>query len=407
MNNDFTAGLRRILRPAWDSIWDTFVAYSPPPQPVIVWNLIPARLGRLGDWLRTDMAFWLAVVGVFGIGFAAGSPLGTSAVVFAAAIVAPVLAARHSPLVGWRVAAAVSVVTTIAYAPVETDGIAGVIVIGLSLYTLYIALSYRRDIALWATGVTVVVVAEVLDTDLGIVVILGALLAILADALRSRQATAAALGDERERTDVERARRVGAEERARIARELHDVVAHHMSMVAVRAETAPYRIDDLSEEARTEFTEISAAARESLNEIRGLLTILRSEEAPLVPEPGLDEAGALVEAVRRAGTEVALSISGDRRRLPATVELAAYRILQESLSNVTRHAPGESARVWIGYGDDSLDLMVANPCSEDVGDAGHGLTGMEERAAAVGGTVEARRRLDGTFVVEASLPVAP
>ncbi len=407
MDRDLVTRLRRLVGAGWVTIRDTLVTL-PPPQPVVVWNLIPRRLGRIGGWLRSDIASWLAVLAAFGIGVAAGStPMGGAAVLIGVAAAIPVLLARFSPLVGWRAAALLSLLAVILHSPSQSDGITGLVGVGLPVFAVYVALSYRRDIALLAAAVTIPIVAKALDVDLGVVAILGGLVAIGTDAVRSRQVTAAELGHARERSDVERARRVGIEERTRIARELHDVVAHHMSMVAVRAETAPYRIDDLSDDARTEFAEISEAARESLNEIRGLLTILRSEEAPLVPEPGLDEAGALIEAVRNAGTDVALSVSGERRRLPATVELAAYRILQESLSNVTRHAPGEPAQVWIGYGDEALDLMVANPCGDVGSEPGHGLTGMAERAAAVGGTVDARRRLDGTFVVEASLPVPP
>jgi len=274
-----------------------------------------------------------------------------------------------------------------------------------------IATTHQRSIALWAWAVTIPSVTAGVGGDMGdnigVVAIAGAVLALITDGLRASQQGTQQLIDERERVGVERARRVSVEERARIARELHDVVAHHMSMVAVRAETAPYRVHGLSEEARSEFAEISTAARASLNEIRSVLTLLRGDETPRTPQPDLDQVDELVEDARRAGANVELHVSGRRRPLRAAVELSAYRILQESLANVTRHMPGETAGVWVDYRDDTLGLVVANPCPEPAGDPGHGITGMQERATAVGGTLDARRRADGRFVVEATLPLKP
>jgi len=318
---------------------------------------------------------------------------------------APLYLARYSLLVGWRAAVAAAALAVTLGITFPIGSIAAIVVVGVLIYTFVVASTYRRAIGLWAWAVTIPILAAAWAGDIGVVAILVALLALITDSLRERRLGTQELSDERERAGVERARRVSVEERARIARDLHDVVAHHMSMVAVRAETAPYRVDDLSDEARSEFAEISTAARESLNEIRSVLSLLRREDTPRMPQPDLDQVDVLVEEARRAGANVELHISGRRRRVRAAVELTAYRILQESLANVTRHAPGETAEVWVDYGDDALGLMVANPHPSSAGKPGHGITGMRERATAVGGTLDARPRADGRFVVEATLPL--
>ena len=138
-----------------------------------------------------------------------------------------------------------------------------------------------------------------------------AVLALVTEGLRASRQGTQQLIDERERVGVERARRVSVEERARIARELHDVVAHHMSMVAVRAETAPYRVHGLSQETRSEFAEISTAARASLNEIRSLLTLLRGDETPRMPQPHLAHVDALVADGSLASYHLLPSVRGD------------------------------------------------------------------------------------------------
>jgi len=398
---------RRVLATVWDGFVLTFLAWSPPPTPAVDWEPSPSRLARLRRWSRGETSSWLIVIAVFGVGVAAGQDIGGGLVSVAVGLAAavPMVLARFNLLVGWRVALSVSILAVVVGISSPVGAVDTMVIIGLPIFTFVIAVGHERSIGLWAWAMTIPIVAAVWTGEIGVVAIFGALLALVADGLRARRQGTQALTDERERAGVERARRVSVEERARIARELHDVVAHHMSMVAVRAETAPYRVTDLSEEARSEFAEISAAARESLNEIRSVLTLLRGEETPRMPQPGLDQLDDLVESSRRAGANVALHVTGRRRPLRAAVELSAYRILQESLANVTRHAPGEEAEVWIAYGDDLLSLMVANPHPGPTRDPGHGITGMRERATAVGGTLEARTRADRRFVVEAALPL--
>jgi signal transduction histidine kinase len=238
----------------------------------------------------------------------------------------------------------------------------------------------------------------------------------------------------------ERARSAVLEERARIARELHDVVAHHMSMIAVQAETAPYRLAaaaasataagsgaaDLPEPVLTEFAAISGAAREALTQMRGLLGVLRAEPtgqgdnsnkrgdragiAPdLAPQPGLEDVPGLVDAARRAGAAIDLTMPEDQGPLPPGVGLTAYRIVQESLSNAGRHAPGAAVSVVVRQEPRSVLLKIRNGPSKTPGQptadgAGHGLVGMRERVALLGGSLEAGPEADGGFTVRATLP---
>jgi len=201
-------------------------------------------------------------------------------------------------------------------------------------------------------------------------------------------------------------------ERTRIARELHDVVAHHMSMIAVRAETAPYRITDLSDAAKVELSEISAAARESLVEMRRLLGVLRSDQsvAPLAPQPGLADIADLVAGARRAGASIQLRMPDPRTGMDASpaVQLTAYRIVQEALSNAGRHAPNVPTTVRVEQRAELLAVTISNGPStraEAETGAGHGLVGMRERATAVGGTLSAGHDPSGGYVVHAELPL--
>src|SRR6266511_2177677 len=185
---------------------------------------------------------------------------------------------------------------------------------------------------------------------------------VAADALRGRDETRRRLLEQEQISDEERARRVLLEERARIARELHDVVAHHMSLVAIQAEAAPYRVADPPPELTASFASIRENALQALAELRRVLGVLRAERniEETAPQPMLDGLGDLVAGVRRAGLEVETVVSGTPRPLPPGVELSAYRIVQEALSNVMRHAPGADVRVELEYAPAELDLRVVN-----------------------------------------------
>jgi signal transduction histidine kinase len=241
-------------------------------------------------------------------------------------------------------------------------------------------------------------------------------------------------------------------ERARIARELHDVVAHSVSMIAVQAETAPYTMRNLSPEAQDGYSEIARTARDALVEMRRLLSVLRADAKPepeSAPQPRLDRLPDLVEQHRGAGGQVDLAVRGEPRSLSTTVELSAYRIVQEALTNARRHAPGAEVRVELMYLPDRLAVRVRdggasaptmvlnrdglNPdgtaprtavldpaAAAGTGQAGrtrlespqsghegggHGLVGMQERATMLGGRFSAGPAAEGGFLVEAELPL--
>ncbi|GGW44536.1 sensor histidine kinase [Streptomyces griseoloalbus] len=240
---------------------------------------------------------------------------------------------------------------------------------------------------------------------------------LLGGALRERYEVQRRLAEQETISEAERERRTLLEERARIARELHDVVAHHMSVITVQADTAAYRLDGLPPDVREEFTSIAATARESLGEMRRLLGVLRNEEAhgELAPQPGLTRIGQMVEATMRAGVPVEFTPCDTD--VPEAVGLSAYRIVQEALANVVRHAPGAPTRVSVteSVAQDGARLTVlvvngpppeppAAPLEE--GGTGHGLVGMRERVRLAGGSLDAGPLPDGGFRVAAQLPLS-
>jgi signal transduction histidine kinase len=231
------------------------------------------------------------------------------------------------------------------------------------------------------------------------------------------------LGD-RQRRAGERAERAEAEseamalqavadERLRIARELHDVVAHALSVIAVQAGTGRVVLERDPAIARSALVSIEQESRSALDEMRRLLAVLRAgaleDEGPRRPSPGLDDLETLVATTVRSGLPVAVRIEGDRRPLPAGAELATYRIVQEALTNVRRHSAATRAEVRVAWRPDAVDVEVL-----DDGDglgarngsthAGHGLIGMRERAELYGGTFEASERPEGGFRVAAHIP---
>jgi signal transduction histidine kinase len=215
-------------------------------------------------------------------------------------------------------------------------------------------------------------------------------------------------------TAHERSRRTLLEERTTIARELHDVVAHHMSVVAIQAEAAPYRVENPPPELEKAFATIRENAVAALTELRRVLGVVRAEdyEAPDAPQPTLADLDALLGNVREAGLTVHKVVTGAVRELPQGVELSAYRIVQEALSNALRHAPGASARVEIGYVLGGLGLRIVNgPASQgaparSAHGAGHGITGMRERVSMLNGEMTTGETDDGGYEVTVFLPVA-
>ncbi|WP_460662435.1 sensor histidine kinase [Kribbella swartbergensis] len=244
---------------------------------------------------------------------------------------------------------------------------------------------------------------------------------VVADLLRSRADTRRRLAEQEVVGKEERAARARLEERARIARELHDVVAHHLSVVVVRADSAPHRLASLPDDVREEFAEIADAARASLTEMRRVLRLLRDPSptqpplGELGPQPGLEQIEELVETTRQAGADVRLD-GGVPSGLDPAVELAAYRVVQEALTNAVRHSPRSVVRVTVRRDGGELTLRVWNGpaaaggeseggAAEQVARDGHGLVGMRERVGLLDGTVRAGATPGGGYLVEALIPV--
>jgi signal transduction histidine kinase len=231
--------------------------------------------------------------------------------------------------------------------------------------------------------------------------------------VRIREELAAARRD----VALEQERRSLAEERTRIARELHDVVAHSMSVIHMQATSAPYRLGDLDAAARAEFTSIAAGARGALGEMRQLLGVLRGADAELdkepdtAPAPGVAELPRLVEVTSRSGAPCTLVVEADVGDVPATVGTTIYRIVQEALSNVVRHANGAAATVRLSRERDGVTVTIVNgpggragfPAPDDPGRARHGLIGMRERVTHLGGELSHGPEPDGGFRVTAWL----
>jgi signal transduction histidine kinase len=210
---------------------------------------------------------------------------------------------------------------------------------------------------------------------------------------------------ERER-DVA-AREAVVEERARIARELHDVIAHNVSMMVVQAGAERRRVEDGT--TREVLETVEQIGRSALTEMRRLVGMLRSDAADsLAPQPGLSDLPTLAEQVREAGLPVELHIEGERRELPAGIELSAYRIVQEALTNALKHAGDARAHVHIRYGAESLELEILDDgavAPTSAAAKGHGLVGMRERVALYGGRFDAGRQPSGGFAVRVLLPI--
>ena len=285
----------------------------------------------------------------------------------------------------------------------------------LALYAVATQVSARRAVAAAAVTLAVLMAATAANNPFGQIsgggfdvipfMVVAALFAGIAVA--NRRAYAASLiaraeQDARQRVD---------EERLRIARELHDVVAHTMATINVQAGVAAHVLPTQPEAAADALQAIKTASKEGLRELRAILNVLRQADDadPVQPAPATAQLDALIEGARRAGLQVTLTVTGEPYPLPAAVDLAAYRIVQESLTNVIRHAGPASAAVSLAYHDDELRIDVADtgqgPHASATGSAGHGLAGMRERAAAVGGTVQAGPRPGGGFLVAARLPI--
>ncbi|MFJ7056436.1 sensor histidine kinase [Streptomyces griseobrunneus] len=348
---------------------------------------------------------------------------------------APLLMLAHRPLQAWWIIFPADILGALVVLaqPAEPDGVwpwtPPVIVAYLFLLlALGLRETRRTVIAVWAVTGAAGAVLHLIAPDRSsgsalLLTILGAVVLVIGGAVRERGVAQRRLAEQETISEAERAQRTLLEERTRIARELHDVVAHHMSVITVQADSAPYRISGLPKAAEEEFTAIAAAARESLGEMRRLLSVLRSDgtEGDRAPQPGLDRLQQLVEATVRAGLPAELALSkelspgrGSRlSEVPPAVDLSAYRIVQEALANVVRHAPGARTRVLVAPDNGHLLVLVVNGPAATRGSpletsgTGHGLVGMRERVRLTGGTLDTGPLPDGGFRVAARMPLPP
>lgn len=338
-----------------------------------------------------------------------------------------VLVAVASLVLTWRrrrplIVLAVSVLAVAIYTCLGFVDGAALVAPAVALYAVAVAIDTRRAVVLTLITMVGLMVANAAFDPLGttgggFVLIPGEYAAalFLGIAVKNRRAYIAAVEDravQAERSREEEARRRVDAERLRIARELHDVVAHTMALINVQAGVAAHVAAQQPEQAVAALTAIKSASKEGLRELRAILTVLRQadEGEPTTPAPRLAQLDELVSAARGAGLDVTVQIVGGPRPLSAGVDLTAYRIVQESLTNVVRHAPGAATTVTIAYDVDALRVDVVDSGGDvlraESGDgAGHGVAGMRERAAALGGSLRVGRDSAGGFEVSAVLPL--
>jgi signal transduction histidine kinase len=340
---------------------------------------------------------------------------GAGTLVLAAFVTSAPLAARSRiPLTAWLAQSLAIVAVSVAIVPraltsarMYTPG--SLVVYGLCLYAVTVRCKPRIIIAV--TAATIVGNAVLDWRTAGPALFLTAIPLLLGTLVRMSRRSARQLADQERRHSGERAL---LQERQRIARELHDVVAHHMSVIAIQAEAAPYKTADPPAELVESFGEIRASALTGLGELRRLLGVLRTGAPDIAPQPGLADLDALLESARGGGVTVTATSSGDPVPLPDGVDLSAYRIIQEALSNAMRHAPGSRVNVRLTYRGDELALEVRNdrgpgpagPAAPGGGPGGHGIVGMRERVAMLGGSLRTGPTDDGGFAVAAVLPLS-
>jgi signal transduction histidine kinase len=397
----------------------------------------------------TYSALGVATLALCALSLRAVSPraLGTNVpfdgwIIISLAVVAPLPLAARYPLVGWRIGWLLLLIASL------TGGVRGwsgrwlwdqVQIAVLLLLFCAAGIRHQRSAVWWMWALTLTPWSLWLwkegasPAEVSLAATASIAVALAVASLGSHRRSQLALVAQTERTELEQARTAVLEERARIARELHDVVAHHMSLIAVRAETAPYRLIGLNDQVRAEFESLSSVAREALADMRRLLGVLRQGQFATErgPQPRLSDLPALVEAAKQAGVPVGLSMSAALDQLPAGVAVCAYRIVQESLSNASQHAPGAAISVSVRQDAKALVLRIANGPGEPLSPVsveshapghpavggfserpparghkpGHGLAGMRERVAMLDGSLSVGAAPSGGFVVSAVLPL--
>ncbi|MFW5416566.1 PspC domain-containing protein [Nocardiopsis sp. CNT-189] len=416
--------------PAYPVLWLLLPSEGDPPPRTLEEDPDPRVTGREWTaWALLAVVSGLAALGAGGqlYGFhGLGAPL---AAVLGALCALPLLLVPVAPLLGWRIAAGGLALTVLL---VGSDGsapndlwpwpAAGLLVMAVLLYA--VAAAHPGRVAGGAAAITVALcfapAPAVAATPFGQPLWISAVavgVTVLGASVRGRRSAQRELARESELRRRDQERKAAAEERSRIARELHDVVSHHMSMIAIQAEAAPYKYPDLPPGAVETFDAVRDAARGALSEMRRVVGLLREqgEEAERAPQPGLERLADLVDGARQAGMRVDLEDRSAEAAAPDAVGRSAYRIVQEALSNAARHAHGAPVRVRLAPEGGALEVCVSNGPAPDSGPSpraeedgrpdGHGLIGMRERAAVLGGTLEAGPRPGGGFRVRALLPL--
>jgi signal transduction histidine kinase len=311
--------------------------------------------------------------------------------------------------------AVVAVVTGVVLVAIALDVWIIPLALGVALYTLMTLRSDRGARLLAAVSILTVAIAVLSAGGLEfgaaaarVVFLIAA--ALLGDSIGSRRAYIHEIEQKAERLEREQeieARRAAAEEQARIARELHDVVAHALSVIVVQAGAADDAFDRDPHAAHESIRAVDDAARSALADLRRVLGILQQEEPQYEPQAGLDRLDSLVESVRATGLAVSLEVEGAQRPLPPSVEMSAYRIVQEALTNSLKHAQAAHVRIRIRYGD-ALEVDIRDDgrgAANGAAAPGRGLIGMQERVALLGGTITTGGDPAGGYRVRANIPI--
>ena len=406
------------LRSRIGTVLATGVTEPPAPRPQRL------RRGRvdlvfLADTAAALILFAIAINVLTNENARHGSPSNAGLIALASFVLcAPLVLRTRYPLTAWTVSTLAMLFVSRTITPYSVSPgeyvIPGVIVYVLCLYA--VAVRCKPWVVITAGVVTVLGAALIESQTTVTAIFIGAIPVFAGVIARSRRGSREQLAVAERRHEGERAL---LEERQRIARELHDVVAHHMSVIAIQAEAAPYKTADPPPELVESFTEIRTSALSGLNELRRVLGVLRSDRPDIAPQPGLDDLDGLLESARNGGVTVTSGVTGAPRPLPEGVNLSAYRIVQEALSNAIRHAPGSAVQVRLFYGQAALVIEVRNngcmPGTQAAGEqpgqaglgngGGHGIIGMRERAAMLGGHLEAGPTAADEFLVTAALPL--
>jgi signal transduction histidine kinase len=354
-----------------------------------------------------------------------GHALGPGTIALTAFIIsAPLVLRTRFPLTAW-IASGLTIIGTavLEEASLSPNGYlpTGLVVYGLCLYA--VTVRCKPEIVVVAEVITVLGAVSIDARSAVAALFLSAIPLLLGVLIRTYRGSERRLAEQERRHSGELSL---LEERQRIARELHDVVAHHMSVIAIQAEAAPYKMQVPPPELVECFAGIRESALTGLAELRRVLGVLRTDGPDTAPQPGLADLDALLDSARSGGLSVTAAVTGDPVPLPEGVDLSAYRILQEALSNAMRHAPGSHVVVSLAYRSDCVELDVRNDAGSRVtataaripgtgesrggGDlagtgSGHGLIGMRERATMLGGSLHTGPAEGGGFHVVATLPL--